>query len=187
MWMPLLWLTLAWTPPADYPKTELLIEATDLMTTKPTVVLDVRTKKDYTEAHIPGAIWVDAKAWDRAFNTEANADAWGKRLGKTGIDSRVLVVIYGDDDVRDAARIWWILRYWGIKDARLLNGGWSAWKAAGGKMDTQEAKPEPRSVTLVAQQTRLATKAQLLEALNGQPPQIIDARSEGEHCRVTNT
>jgi thiosulfate/3-mercaptopyruvate sulfurtransferase len=45
------------------------------------------------------------------------------------------VVVYSND-VKDATRIWWILRYWGLKDARLLDGGWQAWQAAHGPQAT---------------------------------------------------
>jgi thiosulfate/3-mercaptopyruvate sulfurtransferase len=123
MLISLCWLAVASASSADYPRPELLIEPTALLKAIPMLVLDVRDKKAYAMAHVTGAAWVDAKAWDRAFNAEPGAESWEKRLGQAGIDPRRTVVVYGDDDMRDAARIWWILRYWGIEDVRLLNGG----------------------------------------------------------------
>ena len=32
-----------------------------------------------------------------------------------------VIVVYDDNGVKDAARVWWILRYWGIENVRLLN------------------------------------------------------------------
>lgn len=187
MFLRILWLIFSLAPASNYPQARLLIEPSQLMKLKGTVILDVRGKKDFAQAHIPGAVWIDAKAWDRAFNAEPDAAGWEKRLGDSGIDLRNAVVVYGDDDVRDAARIWWILRYWGVKDVRLLNGGWSGWKAAGGQESTEVKQPQSESVTLTAQPNRLATKEQLLAALKKEPPQLIDTRSEGEHCGLTNT
>jgi prolyl oligopeptidase len=183
----LLWITLAWASAADYAQPALLIEPTELAKVESVVILDVRSKKDFAASHIPNALWLDAKAWDQAFNSEPNATAWGKRLGEIGISLRKPVVVYGDDDVRDAARIWWILRYWGVHDVRLLNGGWPAWPAAGEKTSSTLTDPQPQEVTPTALGDRLATKRELLEALKGQPPQIIDARSEGEYCGLTTT
>ncbi|HUE17980.1 MAG TPA: hypothetical protein VMR25_27740 [Planctomycetaceae bacterium] len=34
-----------------------------------------------------------------------------------------------DVSLKDAARIWWILRFWGVEDMRLLNCGWQAWRS----------------------------------------------------------
>src|SRR5262249_54829022 len=93
--------------------------------------LRVRGKTQYQEGQIPGALWIDASAWGKAFTPKPDAEAWGKRVGELGIGPDVRVVVYGGDDVRDAARVWWILRYWGVKDVRLLNGGLPAWLASG--------------------------------------------------------
>jgi thiosulfate/3-mercaptopyruvate sulfurtransferase len=69
----------------------------------------------------------------------------------------------------------------------LLNGGWFAWKAAGGEVTREDVKPQPRDVTLTAHPNRLATKDQILKDLQGRPPQIIDARSLEEHCGQAQT
>ena len=65
---------------------------------------------------------------------------------------------------------------------RVLNGGWSAWQAVGGKVSKKEPRPEPNLVKLAAQRDRLATKDYLLKMLKGAPSQIVDARSSGEFC-----
>jgi thiosulfate/3-mercaptopyruvate sulfurtransferase len=179
-------LVAALTPSADYAKPELLTEAADLAKAPAGLVVDVRARDEYTRGHIPGAVWVDAVAWGKAFTPSASAEAWGKRLGEAGIDPDTRVIVHGGDDVRDAARVWWILRYWGVKDVRILNGGWGAWQAAGGKVATEETKPEAKSVKLTPQQDRLATKDQLLSLLKDKP-QIIDARSTAEFCGTAET
>jgi thiosulfate/3-mercaptopyruvate sulfurtransferase len=174
------------TAAADYPRPELLVEAAALVKKPAGPVLDVRPREQYLQGHIPGAISVDAVAWSKAFNAEPAAEAWSKRLGETGIGLDAHVVVYGDD-VRDAARVWWILSYWGVKEVRLLNGGFAAWKAAEGTIVKDETKPDPVSVKLTAQRDRLATKDHLLGSLKDRPPQIIDARSTGEFCGDATT
>ena len=97
-------------------------------------------------------------------------------------------MVYDDNLSKDAARIWYVLRYWGFDDVRVLNGGWKAWLAAGGKPGKDTPAPEPtNTLKLKPEPERLATKAQVLDLLKGKPPQIVDARSEGEFCGTEET
>jgi thiosulfate/3-mercaptopyruvate sulfurtransferase len=91
------------------------------------------------------------------------------------------------DAVNESARVWWLLRYWGCADVKLVNGGWAGYVAADGPVSTDAVKPSPTTVTLTPRPERLATKSQLLDALKGQPPQIVDARSKDEFCGTAET
>jgi thiosulfate/3-mercaptopyruvate sulfurtransferase len=170
---------------ATYPRGELLVEPAELA--KPEVartflILDVRDRKSYEQGHIPSAIWLDAREWAKTFGDGKDPEGWSRKLGQLGIraDSRILV--YDDNFAKDAARIWWILRYWGVADARLLNGGWTGWKS--GSFPVQ--KDTPRSLTAVvfearAARPRLAIRQQVLDDLDKSEAQIVDARSPAEH------
>jgi thiosulfate/3-mercaptopyruvate sulfurtransferase len=170
-----------------YPRSELLIEPTQLSqpdVAKKYVVLDARDSTKYKTSHIPRAFWVDHEQWAKAFGHGKDAEGWGKRIGGLGIGPDTKVVVYDDNFTKDAARIWWILRYWGVKDVRLLNGGWVGWKT--GKYQTEDTETVPTSVKFEAKARpdRLATKEQLLDSLKGGKLQIVDARSEKEFCGV---
>jgi thiosulfate/3-mercaptopyruvate sulfurtransferase len=177
-------------PAADtakpYPHPELLIEAAELA--KPEVargfrILDARGRGGYNEGHVPGAVWVDVTTWGREFARQQDADAWAKRLGELGLDLDTRVVLYDDAPAKDAARIWWILRYWGVRDVRLVNGGWTAWKEINGPVVPDEPKVTATAPKLKPQADRLATKDQLLDILaTGKAVQIVDARSREEYC-----
>ena len=52
------------------------------------------------------------------------------------------VVVYDDWGGRAAARAWWLLRYHGHGDVRVLDGGWPAWLDAGGATETGPVTPE---------------------------------------------
>ncbi|HEV3083576.1 MAG TPA: sulfurtransferase [Gemmataceae bacterium] len=192
----LTFLTVAPTAAAEqssaYPKASLLIEARELA--KPETrashrVLDTRSKVKYEAGHVPGAARVDAAAWSKAFTTDLDLDLnrWSRRIGDLGIDADTPVVVYGDSDTPDAARTWWLLRYWGVKNVRLLNGGWQAWKADVGEISKEEPQFSSRRPQLQPQKSRLTTMDQLLQSLPGSSVQIIDARSQGEYCGVEKT
>ena len=136
---------------------------------------------------MPGAMWVGHLEWGREFNNAPDAKKWADRVGKLGIDNETSIVVYGDGTAPDAALIWWILRYWGLRDVRLLNGGWKAWHAAGGAAATNEPQAQPKRIRLTPQEDRLATKDQILGWLKNGQKQLVDARSSKEYFGETVT
>jgi thiosulfate/3-mercaptopyruvate sulfurtransferase len=169
-----------------YPRPELLIEAAELA--KPDVakkfrILDTRSLKEWKESHVSSSSFVSVSEWNKQFTAGPDAAWWAKELGRLGIDADVPVVFCGDD-MRETCRAWWILRYWGIKDVRLLNGGWTAWTT--GKHPLAKGDAEPRfalkTPKLMPTEQRLATKELVKDSLKESLFQIIDARTEGEYC-----
>jgi thiosulfate/3-mercaptopyruvate sulfurtransferase len=172
--------------PNDYPRPELLLEPTALAkpeTGTSFIVLDARTQKAFGASRVPGARWVDAAAWAKAFKDGTDVEGWSARIGNLGVNASSRVVVYDGSSFNDAARIWWILRFWGVEDVRLLNGNWKTWKSMGLPVETgtpQQAVPV--EFTAKPRSKRLATKGLLLASLKDKSLQIVDARSEGEFC-----
>jgi len=168
-----------------YPRPDLLVEPQALSRPEVAgqfVILDARDRKSFDESRIPHARWVDAAAWAKDFDPSDPA-GWSARIGDLGIAPGSKVVVYDDNSAKDAARMWWILRYWGVRDVRLLNGGWSAWQKAGLPVESGPAtSPAPVKFIAAPRPNRLATKQQLLESLTAHSMQIVDARSEKEFC-----
>jgi molybdopterin synthase sulfurtransferase len=114
--------------------------------------------EEYADGHIPGAAYLDTNAlespatWNRRSPEELEA-----ALLAHGITRDTLVVLYGRDTVGQANEKWpgrragqiaamragAILTYAGVEDVRLLDGGYDAWVAAGGAVETQARQPEP--------------------------------------------
>src|SRR6516162_5365954 len=141
-----------------YPRPELLIEPGTLAKpeeAKRFVVLDARDHEKYVKGHIPGAHWVDHAAWSKAFGEGKDADGWSKRIGELGIGPDTRVVVYDDNHGKEAARIWWILKYWSVEDARLLNGGWAGWEKGGHPVEKSEPALVSAKFTAKAKVTRL--------------------------------
>ena len=97
--------------------------------------------KAYEEAHIPGSIHsdYDKDGWrvtrnDVPFMLPSVAQL-EKLIGDLGIDedSHVVVVPAGVNvlDFGSAARAYWTLKYAGVKDVSILDGGVAAWRQAG--------------------------------------------------------
>ncbi len=170
-----------------YPRPELLVEPAALAKpgdAKPFVILDARSWDKYAKGHVPGARWVDHSEWAKGFGEGTDADGWGKRVGALGIGADTRVVVYDDNHGKDAARVWWILRYWGVEDVCLLNGGWVGWEKGGHPAEKGEAAPVPVKFVAKPRAEKLATKDGLLKSLDGNKVQIVDARSEKEFCGI---
>lgn len=179
---------LAIEPAKGYPRGELLIEAAELKKARQKFrILDARTRAQYQEGHVRGAAWVSHLEWSREFTNTKDPKKWGDRIGNLGIDAATPVVVYADGITPDAALIWWLLRYWGVRDVRLLNGGWKAWKGAAGEAVETEPALRAKRFVPTPQETRLATKLQIVDRLKGGPVQLIDARSLREHRGETVT
>lgn len=172
----------------QYPRPDLLLEPSELA--KPEVaeryvILDVRSEDAYEKAHIPSARRVDQDVWKSAFGGGTDAEGWSRRIGELGIDEDTAVVVYDDVGMKDAARIWWLLRFWGVDKARLLNGGWKTWTAM--ERPTSDKRTPPATQTDFQADPitkRLTDKGQILDLLEGGKLQIVDARSFGEFCGV---
>ena len=170
-----------------YPRPQLLIEPTELAKpeiAKPFVILDVRSQEAYDQGHVAGAQRIDHDAWKAAFGEGENREAWSQRIGQLGISDDSKVVVYDDTAKKSAGRIWWILRYWGVGDVRLLNGGLLGWKSAG--LPTTDRISPVSEVAFAAKprSKRLMTMEQILLQLDDNKLQIVDSRSEGEFCGV---
>ena len=166
-----------------YPNAKLLLEAVALakLDSNAVVILDARDEKTYLAGHIPGAVLVPTSDWGKA--VPDTPEAWAGRLGKLGIKADSPVVVYGGHDVREAARVWWLLKYAGVADVRLLNGGLPAWSKADGEVETRansSAKVEFGKPTM--KPGRLAEKADIVSLLKTKNAQIIDTRSDDEFC-----
>ncbi|MGD0375350.1 MAG: sulfurtransferase [Streptosporangiaceae bacterium] len=128
--------------------------ASELTGASPPAVLDVRWRLAgppgidlYIEGHLPGAVFVDLDA-DLAgppgaagrHPLPAAAD-FGAAMRRAGVRPGRLVVAYDDGDSTIAARAWWMLRYFGQDQARVLDGGLRAWAAAGLPVATGSPQP----------------------------------------------
>jgi thiosulfate/3-mercaptopyruvate sulfurtransferase len=139
--------------------TKLLITADELkacLARPGHIVFDVRHdladhragRQAYEAGHIPGALYLDHERQLSAPRTGRNgrhplpdlAD-FAALMCSQGVTSDARVVVYDDSGSRFAAHLWWMLRWWGHRDAVVLDGGWTAWLASGGAVETGVNSP----------------------------------------------
>ena len=117
-------------------------------------LLDVRYRTgtttgaaDFAAGHVPGAAYVDLDS-----DLAGPPGAGGRHplpdpavflaaMQRAGVGLDGGVVVYDDWSGQAAARAWWLLRHYGHHDVRVLDGGWGAWQADGGAVETGETTP----------------------------------------------
>ena len=188
-------------PSADQsPRRDVLITAEELRDQlhgdNPPTLLDVRWAlgdpdghRHYRDGHIPGAVYVDLDTELAAHaapgagrhplpelaDLQAAARRWGVRTGQP-------VVIYDNAGDTAAARAWWLLRWAGVPDVRLLDGALKAWREHGFELASGEEQPAAGDVELRAGQLPVLTADQAAALAEDTDGVLLDARA-GERYR----
>ena len=100
---------------------------------------------DFLSEHIPGAQFADLQGVfsdaESSFRfTVPSADQFARSVGDLGIRASDEVVIYSSTHPMWATRMWWLFRLFGHQTVKLLDGGLSAWKAAGLAVEAGESR-----------------------------------------------
>ncbi len=148
-------------------------------------ILDARAPEQYEDpegGHISGAVFVDVAEWKTQMLDEesrADSDIWAEMVSGLGIEELSNVVVYADKPT-DAARIWWTLRFLGVENVAILDGGWNAWKAAEYKVSHDETEVDEVMFQPTFHPERLMLVDDLQKVIKDKSASIVDARSPGE-------
>ncbi|GHB18678.1 sulfurtransferase [Streptomyces viridiviolaceus] len=135
--------------------------ASDLTGANPSVLLDVRWqlsmakaagappfdgRAEYAAGHIPGAVFVDldrelaSAPGEGGRHPLPDVAEFGAAMRRAGVSSGRPVVVYDGGQGWAAARAWWLLRWTGHPDVRVLDGGLARWE---GPLSTEVPTPAP--------------------------------------------
>lgn len=104
---------------------------------------DESKAEDYKKGHIKGAVHINTDEVEKGPVWNRLPDKDLEKFAKNnGITADTTVVLYGADSM-PSFRVAAILKYMGVKDVRVLNGGTAAWTSAGYELDTTSNKKTP--------------------------------------------
>ncbi len=149
-------------------------------------IIDARSRSDYQHAHIPGAVNLPASWTD---SLEANAQGFPipperaeDLFRAAGINQSSQVVVYDSQGHRFAARIFYVLEFFGHPRVAVLNGGFPKWKAEARPTTQLEPKFTPGDFKPDSRSSIIATADWVRQRLNDPGVKLVDARSPEEYA-----
>jgi thiosulfate/3-mercaptopyruvate sulfurtransferase len=158
-----------------------------------TIVADVRWYlqgkrgiDEYRAGHLPGAYFVDV---DRDLSSPPGPARPGRHplpspehfrdvLARLGVREDSQVVAYDDVGGAQAARLWWLLKYFGHDVGRVLDGGIQTWVESGRRLDTKTPAPaNAHPLNLVARPHMVVDKVRVRSMLERKEGLLLDARA----------
>jgi len=146
------------------------------------VEVDVDTTA-FDQGHVPGSAgwnWT-TELCDTLVRDIVPAKKLEELLGKSGIDNKTTIVLYGDNNNWFAAWAFWQLKVYGHDDVRIMDGGRKKWLAEARDLSTD--KPSFTATTYKAGAPDLSLRAFLPEvqqAVAGKKAALVDVRSPAE-------
>lgn len=146
------------------------------------VLLDAEAASDYQRAHIPGALNLPyMELEDADENAKTGRPIFPQlaatKLGELGIRNDAEIVVYDSGNGRGASAIWYILRYIGHDNVRVLDGGFRKWIKEG--RPVSQELPAPAKTRYVLKTPRADWVLTTAQVQAGKA-RLVDARSIAE-------
>lgn len=147
------------------------------------VEIDVDTAA-YDSGHLPGAI-----GWNWTTDTQdtlrrdiPDKATFAALLGRSGIGNDTTVILYGDNNNWFATYAFWLFKYYGHENVRLIDGGRKKWLAEGRPLTSET--PQVESATYEAREPNASLRAlrRFVEDTVGHSARaLVDVRSPAEY------
>ena len=163
-------------------RNDILIEAGELLQKfdkKNTRIFDATITDDaYQQGHIPDAAFFDHERFSDPNSpypcTILPETELAEQIGKAGISNNSEVILYACGMLPYAIRAWWVLRYAGHRNVRVLNGGLEAWKKVGGAIEQEPRQFGPASFEGHFKPNMFAGKEEVLASTEDERVAIVD-------------
>ncbi len=146
-------------------------------------VIDIRPEADYAKNHIPGAVSAPYAAWRGPAHSPGQLPPiteLAKLVQKLGVDenTHAVVVSSGDTttDFGAAARVYWTLKYLGLPQLSVLNGGMQSWAGAGLPQSQDVVQVAASNYEPVLNENILASRNDVLQQIDNPNARLVDAR-----------
>jgi thiosulfate/3-mercaptopyruvate sulfurtransferase len=146
------------------------------------IEVDAEWSDSYAAGHIPGALGSEWKTlcWDPLMREFPTPEEFARRAGGAGIRNESTVVVYGDP-IPFGFYAWWVLKYCGHKDVRVLDGGRARWFDESRPLTGEVPEVTPVEYKLVPRVEGMrATRDYVLAALGRPGCVLLDGRSAEE-------
>ena len=179
-------------------------ELTEMMKSDSVIIVSCRKTKNYRKVHIKGAVNVwhqdlyqsreveyveyaeDEEYEDEEYLVEVEGlintpSELAEIFGAQGISEKKTIVVYDGGSNKYSGRLYWIFKYLGCKNVKILNGGMKSWRAE--RIALTPNKTKVKAVTFVPKPDKatIVSPEYLEEHLNDSKSAVVDARSKAEY------
>lgn len=158
----------------------------DALSTNPELhIIDIRSPEDYAAGHIPNAVSAPYGQWrGPAHNPGQLTDTaeFEQLLRSLGLTKQQPIVVYSsgadETDFGAAARVYWTLKYLGLTELSILNGGFKHWLQAEQSSETAATSVQASQLSVQSNPQLVILKDELLDKItqNDGHYQLLDAR-----------
>jgi thiosulfate/3-mercaptopyruvate sulfurtransferase len=142
-----------------------------------------RARQEYTEAHIPGAVFFDiddiADEASPLPHMLPDAVKFSSRMRRLGLGDGTRIVVYDNNRYSASARAWWMLRLFGHPEVAVLDGGLAKWRAEGRPVTDEPVTPKAAHFTPRQNNLLVRDLEQMRANVLSRREQVVDARSHG--------
>jgi thiosulfate/3-mercaptopyruvate sulfurtransferase len=148
------------------------------------IEVDYIPSTHYMIGHIPGAVLFD---WKKDLLNSTKRDIISKEkfedlLCQVGINNDTTIIIYGDFKNWFATFAFWIFKYYGVNDVRLLNGSRTKWLEQNLKISLDiSSYPRGNFEASEPDKNIRASKNDVQEAIDSQDKILVDVRTNDEY------
>lgn len=146
-------------------------------------------REQYLAGHVPGAVHIDyaEDLSDPATPYAARVappELFARVMAEHGIGDDTIVLAYDAGTIPFAARLVWMLRYYGHDEAYVLAGGFPAWVAAGYPVKTDVPVVVPATFTPRAHPELRASRDEVLAIAQGRSAaQLVETQRDQTYAQ----
>jgi thiosulfate/3-mercaptopyruvate sulfurtransferase len=159
-------------------------EFSTLIKNKNTKVISAQSSKNYKTSHIKGSVHVDHHDLYKKSGPEGmllSSSALAAYFGKKGISNTNTIIIYDDGKNKYASRVYWILKYLGAKNVKLLHKDMKTWRAARIPLTKTATSVKPVKFTASVNKSVIVDAAYVKAHLKDPKVVIVDVRHITEY------
>ncbi len=156
-------------------------EAKKLANSKTTVLVSTRTAADYAKVHIRNAVNVSIDALASTTDPKGILKSPAELvtiLGEKGIIPTKKIIIYDTGSNKGAGRLYWILKYLGFNDVKVLDGHMQGWRTVRGPVTNAATKATTVTFTPKVNSKIFADKAYVKSKISSAV--VVDVRDDTE-------
>ncbi|MGD9711575.1 MAG: sulfurtransferase [Thermomicrobiales bacterium] len=138
----------------------------------------------YEIGHIPGALKLDwqTQMQDQVVRDFVDKSGFERLMRERGVSNDTTVVLYGDRNNWYATYGFWLFRYYGHADVRVMDGGRAKWEAEGRPYTTEVASFPASDYTAREPDGSIrAFRDDVMAQLHSGQPTLVDVRSPQEY------